>query len=141
MFHWISATFLHNFCLKKVPDSWVLDSVKVPDSVQVTSRLLAEFELRKFPNKVLKCTKPYSILCSVLKFHDKKYSVTNEIVFSTIVDYDLDNLKRLTFLNTRILIVTNENFLFFLFFSISSKIIFLIIALSFKGAYPFNRAG
>ena len=62
----------------------------------------------------------------VLKFHDKKYSVTNEIVFSTIVDYELDMLKRMTFLNTRILIVTNENFLFFLFFSISSKIIFLI---------------
>ena len=58
----------------------------------------------------------YSILCSVLKFHDKKYSVTNEIVFSTIVDYELDNLKRVTFLNTRILIVTNENFNFFYFF-------------------------
>ena len=33
---------------------------------------------------------------------------TNEIVFDTIVDYELDMLKRMTFLNTRILIVTKN---------------------------------
>ena len=31
-----------------------------------------------------------------------------EIVFSTIVDYEIDMLKRMTFLNTRILIVTKS---------------------------------
>ena len=56
----------------------------------------------------------------------KKYSVTIEIAFSTIVDYELDNLKRVdyelvnlnrvTFLNTRLLIVTTKNIPFSLFF-------------------------
>ena len=83
-------TYVHNICIyqrSKIFTHKIAFYLNL--SYQISVR--EDFLIQNMPNYII-----YII-----------YNYT-EIVFSTIVDYELDMLKRMTFLNTRILIVTKS---------------------------------